>query len=266
METIFYVTNNNHKIAYWNEYRKDSNIGVILIHGLAEHKGRYKEFINSLLENSISVFALDLCGHGESSGTHGDIENFNQYLDDCISFIKYIKKKYPHLKLIIFGHSLGGLIATKCSIQNICVDGLILSSPLLIQPWMTKILFLIPVQLLGNIKIKKRFSESTEMLKYNRNDPLACQYLTLRLLKSVFIYGLFNIEKTLYNLSIPVLIMGGKFDNLLNSNKFKNVLNKINSNDKRLIIYENSRHRVVQNDDKEKAIKDILKWLNKYNT
>ena len=134
------------------------------------------------------------------------------------------------------------------------------------RPWITKILFLMPTQLIGNAKIKKRFSESTEMLNYNRNDPLACQYLTLRLLKKVFIDGLFNIKKTLHHLNIPVLMMGGKFDNLLNSNKFKAILNKINSIDKKLIIYENSRHRLVQNADKDKAIEDVLKWLNKFNT
>lgn len=64
MQIKFLLSNDNTKLAYFNQYIEESRLALILIHGLAEHKGRYEEFIRILNKNKISVFALDLCGHG----------------------------------------------------------------------------------------------------------------------------------------------------------------------------------------------------------
>ncbi len=112
MKTNYIIVDDKIKLAYYSQYINKSEIGVIIIHGLAEHKGRYEDFIKQLSNNNISVFAVDLRGHGESSGKRGDAKDFFEYLTDLHSFVCYIKEKYPKLKLAIFGHSFGGQIAS----------------------------------------------------------------------------------------------------------------------------------------------------------
>ena len=102
--------------------------GVLLLHGLFEHKGRHQ--INSdWFENlNISPYSIDLPGHGEESTTKGHIdsweENNEALKNGFLNLSNYDKK-------IVFGHSYGALIATYGVINEIIKpDYLILSAPL----------------------------------------------------------------------------------------------------------------------------------------
>lgn len=260
MQTKFFLSSNA-KIAYFDEYIETSKIGVIIIHGLAEHKGRYEEFINILNQNNISVFAIDLRGHGQSDGERGDIKYFDDYINDLKTFIDYIKKRYPNLKLALFGHSIGGLVSTNYVTKNNDIDLLILSSPSFETPAVIKYLSLLPEKLLHKIKVKKRHSESKEMLEYSRNDEYACHKFSLGLLSVIFMDGVKDTIRHLNNVKIPVLMLGGSLDPLIDSGKLKFILDKIPCKDKVIKIYKNAKHRIVQNNAKEEAISDIIEWL-----
>ena len=261
MNTEFFTTDVGVKLAYFAKYVKGSKIGVIIIHGLAEHKGRYEYFINRLVDSSISVFAVDLRGHGESDGRRGDIGCFDEYLADLDAFVRHIKNTHPDLKLALFGHSMGGLIVTAYVAESNLADMLILSSPSLKTPGLLQILRIMPNGICKKVRIKKIWSESKDMMKYSRSDPLACNYLTLRLMRAAFIDGVRSIAKNYKNITAPVLMLGGKRDNTVDSGKFKSILNRFASPDKTLITYENAIHRVVQNAAKEKSVSDIISWL-----
>ena len=52
-------------------------------------------------------------GFGRSSGQRGYGASFEQRLDDVAWAIHQQRARYPGLPLILFGHSMGGLIATR---------------------------------------------------------------------------------------------------------------------------------------------------------
>jgi len=261
METKYLYINDEMKLAYYSEYVPDSKVGVIIVHGLAEHKGRYEDFIEQLKNNKISVFAIDLRGHGESLGKRGDIKAFADYIDDLHSFVCDIKEKYPRLKLAVFGHSLGGLIASSYVSTYNKIDLLILSSPFLDAPPKAKWFKFIPYKFCGFIKLKKRHSESKAMLDYSENDPLACRYFTLRLVGVMFKQGIEYITDRFKDIKVPVLMLGGKLDPLVNSGQFTVTLEKFGSENKTLKVYEDKKHRMVQNENKDEIIKDIIMWI-----
>jgi alpha-beta hydrolase superfamily lysophospholipase len=250
------------KIAYFEMFSQESNIGIIIIHGLAEHKGRYVEFINELHFLKYSVFALDIRGHGESSGKKGDLNNFTEYVDELKKFISHIKEKYPLMKICLFGHSLGGLIACWYVSEYKNVEFMILSNPLLERKKTLNIFYFLPYKILGFIKTKKRHSESKEMLEYSKKDPLACKYMTLRLLGEIFIRGINNNRKRLPFIETPLLLLAGSEDNLTNTHNFKNIIKCFGSKDKTLKIYDGIRHRLVHSIKKEEVINDISTWIN----
>ena len=121
---------------------------------MGEHKGRYKDFLEKIHGANISIVALDIRGHGESGGERGYIDDFNDFVADLGDVIFYVKNKYPHLKIALMGHSLGGLIATRYAEMKDDVDFPILSNPLVKYPVLTTIFRVIPYKLFGNIKIK----------------------------------------------------------------------------------------------------------------
>ena len=46
---------------------------LVLIHGLGEHSGRYGHLAQRFTDAGFAVFAMDLRGHGKSSGGRGDL-------------------------------------------------------------------------------------------------------------------------------------------------------------------------------------------------
>jgi len=262
MQTQKLKINNNQEIAYFAMPSDESGIGIIIVHGLAEHKGRYEEFIDKLHAMGHAVFAFDLIGHGESSGPRGDIKNFKAYVDELAEFVAHIKQTYPKLKIGLFGHSLGGLIACTYASQHQDIEFLILSNPPLERNRRLKLLHFVPYKILGFIKIKKRRSESQKMLQYSRQDPLSCKYMTLRLLGEVFIIGINNNLKNLPNIKIPVLLMIGSEDRFVTPpQNFERLIEIFGSPDKTLKIYEGLRHRLVHSAKKEEIINDISTWI-----
>lgn len=262
METQYIELEDKIRLAYFEKYNPTSKIGIVLIHGLAEHKGRYQYFYEEAFEANMSIFALDIRGHGESGGIRGYIDDFHTFLSDLDLFINLIKTKYPHLKIALLGHSLGGLIATGYVETYDKIDFLMLSNPLLEAPNLTRLFHVIPYKLFGKIRIKKRHSESTEMLKYSYNDPLASNYFTLRLLGSVFKQGITFVSKHFEHIKIPVLLLGGASDPLIKSSNFQSLLSQFGSLEKKLMIYENTKHRLLQSERKDEVISHIVRWLN----
>ncbi len=88
---------------------------VLLIHGAAEHCGRYDHFANYLNGLGFHVIGNDHLGHGKTSTDLSKI-----YFDSSIGFHKvyegvktvrdYIGEHYPKVPVIMFAHSMGSFI------------------------------------------------------------------------------------------------------------------------------------------------------------
>jgi alpha-beta hydrolase superfamily lysophospholipase len=105
---------------------------VVLVHGFAEHIGRYTEVIEALNKANMSVLGLDLRGHGRSHGKRGYIDSLEQYGEDLEAAIEHAKKKTGVKKVAILAHSMGGLVASCYAAHNPQnLSGLVLSSPLI---------------------------------------------------------------------------------------------------------------------------------------
>ena len=105
---------------------------VLIVHGLGEHAGRYDHVANNLRNWGFQVCAYDQRGHGESTGLPGILPNSNALLDDLADVVDDTRQLYPQRPLILLGHSLGGLVASRfVSLGIRPVDALVLSSPAL---------------------------------------------------------------------------------------------------------------------------------------
>ena len=96
----------------------DAPIWIIAVHGLGEHQKRH-DHLFSLLGEDFNILTFDLRGHGLSDGAKADIDDFNHYVLDLKSVVKFLKKNYNMNEYLVFGHSMGGLITTRY-IQSDC--------------------------------------------------------------------------------------------------------------------------------------------------
>ena len=86
--------------------------GVVLIaHGYAEHLGRYREFVAHLTGRGFATAAVDHRGHGRSGGPRGHCRTFDDFVADLHTLADLAQGWWPDVPRLLFGHSMGGLIA-----------------------------------------------------------------------------------------------------------------------------------------------------------
>jgi len=85
---------------------------VLIVHGFTEHSGRYTTVAEELVEQGYAVHALDLPGHGKSSGERVFIENFYDLVIDVLMLATQIGQTHRKRPLFLFGHSMGGAIVS----------------------------------------------------------------------------------------------------------------------------------------------------------
>jgi len=106
---------------------------VLVLHGMAEHSGRYLDFIQKLTEEGFDVYTYDHRGHGagktpDELGFIAEKNGHRLLIEDAHIICQHIKKTGRSDKLSVFGHSMGSMIL-RCLIQEYDdINSIILSS------------------------------------------------------------------------------------------------------------------------------------------
>ena len=110
----------------------DPKAVVILLHGLAEHSGRYAHVAKALTDAGYAVHALDHRGHGQSDGKRTYVKSYAEYQRDILQFRRLVELQHPGLPLFVLGHSMGGNLALGHVLDHQAgVRGMALSAPAL---------------------------------------------------------------------------------------------------------------------------------------
>jgi alpha-beta hydrolase superfamily lysophospholipase len=96
--------------------------GLLLIsHGLAEHSGRYARFAQAMAARGFHVYAHDHRGHGQSRAPDAPSAMFahrggvEKVITDLGAVREMAVTCHPGLPVILFGHSMGGVIALNAA-------------------------------------------------------------------------------------------------------------------------------------------------------
>lgn len=114
-------------------YTFDSNINpkanIFLIRGNGGNISTNLDKIKPLVDNGFNVYSVDWRGYGKSNGIPGYKEIMN---DTRVAYLDFLSKtKNDSIKTIVYGMSLGGLLAVKITEENqTTVDALILDGTL----------------------------------------------------------------------------------------------------------------------------------------
>ena len=84
---------------------------VLLVHGVGEHAGRYDQVAQQMAAAGIEVHAYDHRGFGASGGPRSYVERWPILHDDLDVRLADVRASTPDLPLVLYGHSMGGLIA-----------------------------------------------------------------------------------------------------------------------------------------------------------
>jgi alpha-beta hydrolase superfamily lysophospholipase len=111
---------------------------ALVMHGYAEHCGRYRELAHVLVGAGLATLTFDMRGHGRSQGQRGHAESYDEYLDDMDAALAELRRRHPtsaRLPLFLIGHSNGALVALRALADPVRrprgLTAAVLSSPFL---------------------------------------------------------------------------------------------------------------------------------------
>ena len=277
---------------------KDIKGSVVVLHGMAEHHGRYNEFADFLNSNGYDVFLYDHRGHGkdkkyEELGHFANDGGYRLVISDAISVLKYITNNNRGNSLILFGHSMGSLIARCVLAEFDAVDAAIIAGTTQ-QPWLrthfgcflascTKVLKspdyrspFLANQTTG-YKDFARISNRTKFDWLTRDNTIVGQYIndpySGYVCTSSFYYDLIKLTQLASSSKLikkvrrdlPILVISGTDDPVGDYGqgvaKYYALLQKygfINSN---CVMYEECRHELLNELNKDEIQSDIVKWI-----
>ncbi len=117
-------------LRHWAVPEGEPCASVLLVHGLAEHCGRYEHVGAQLARAGLDVHGFDLRGFGGSGGPRASIDRWSQFHDDLEERLLAVRSIAPSRPLVLLGHSMGGLIALGYVLDGRArPDLLVLSAP-----------------------------------------------------------------------------------------------------------------------------------------
>lgn len=247
----------------------------LAIHGGLEHSGRYEELGSILARNGYNVYMLDLTGFGRSQNQQnrrGYIHKFDDYLVDLINFYAFLQK-HKQMKIpFLFGHSMGGLLATLCAAWGKCpIKGLVLSAPLFglktqipffkrwFIRWITLIYphFSIPTPIQPNL-----LTHDEQIAEEYATDPFILQEINGHWLMEL-ISTINKIYLAAPYIKMPCLVFHGEQDSIADPQATKKFFANINSQRKDFYLVRGAYHEVFNEKGRAQLIVKFLEWLHK---
>lgn len=244
---------------------------VVIVHGYAEHSGRYNYVAEFLTRHGYAVYAFDLRGHGRSEGIRAFVRLFNEYLIDLKDFLIRVNEKEPGRPLFLLGHSMGGAIAVLyCLKEKPLIHGLILSGPLLkisdrISP-LKRTLIAVIGTIFPKLPVVKKLncsllSHDREVVRRYDNDPLVYRGKLLAREGREINLAINYIQRHMEDISLPLLILHGTGDRIVDVEGSRQLYVRAGSGDKTIKLYKDFYHEILNEPQRDTVLSNIVAWL-----
>ena len=241
---------------------------LMIVHGYGEHSGRYLELLEALAAAGIDALAPDLRGHGRSDGARAHIMRFGEYLEDCRATYHLLAGGSGE-KVIVLGHSMGGLVAT-CFVlaePQVC-KALILSGPLFKRALKSNPLKIAAGHLFSKVVPKLALPsgitgdmvthDPKEIEAYN-NDPVLISNVRARWFTEMET-ALAGVPGRIGALNVPLIVFHGELDAIASIEQARLVFDRAGSKDKKFVALPGMRHEPLHEVERARIVKDIVAW------
>jgi len=238
---------------------------MLLVHGLAEHSGRYEHVGTQLAEAGIDAHAFDQRGFGASGGPRASVDRWSQLHDDLEERVAAVRSIEPSRPLVLYGHSLGGLVSLGYVLDaRVEPDLLVLSAPAIgasIPLWQRLLVGslrrLTPGLMLSNRLDTEVLSRDPEVQARYIGDPLNQHRSTVRFAHAAFGEQR-RVAAAVDRLALPTLVVHGADDRLVPASSSA-VLEGRPGVTRR--VYAETRHELHNEPVARQEVEDIVGWV-----
>lgn len=246
--------------------------GVLIVHGYAEHSGRYRHVMEALAKRGFLTMASDHRGHGQSGGTRGDLESFAQLVQDQVRLTDRLQRAVYGLPLFLIGHSLGALVCLDLARQESRFSGAILSSSAVAVPPHISRRSIALAQVLATIAprmpIQKHFDPTRAtrdpiIQDQMRTDPLGYRGRIRARTGQQILAAQSRLQAALPKIRIPALVCHGSDDPTIPVQTAAQLHARLGSTDKELQVFKGLRHELHQEPERQRVLGRWSVWMNR---
>ena len=270
------------------------------VHGMTEHIGRYDKLLREMASEGYLAFGYDNLGHGNTVNDETEFgyiapkDGWKLLCQDVGVFAKAVREEYPYeIPYVLFGHSMGSFIVRLAAALFEKPDKLIvmgtggpnpasgagnaicsvlkkIHGEKSYSPFLEKMAF-------G--AYNKRFAEEKdiyawltkdlEIRKTYGLDPFCTFHFTVSALKDLVTLNTMSNSKKCFDQTdreMPILLLSGQYDPVGNDGKgvakvYKEL--KDRGANVEMIIYENCRHEILNDDSYPRVVEAIKEFCAK---
>jgi alpha-beta hydrolase superfamily lysophospholipase len=253
---------------------------VALVHGYAEHSGRYGHVAHALRRRlGLATHAYDQRGHGRSGGPRGYVPRFDLLLGDLGRFLATLPPTRPR---ILMGHSMGGLVAALYAVERAHgeasrppgsaedrpFDALVLSSPAVVIDGNAPAFVRQLAPVLGRLAprlpavppIRDAISRDASVLADAEADPLNYRGATLARTGAEMLAASRRLQAQLHALRGPLYVTHGTADRLTDPDGSRR-LAQAATGDVTLRLYDGLYHETLNEPERARVLDDLVDWL-----
>ncbi|MCX7155129.1 MAG: lysophospholipase [Rhodocyclales bacterium] len=243
---------------------------VAVVHGIAEHSGRYAFLAERANQRGLGVVSVDLRGHGRSPGERSWVERFDDYLLDVDALLAKAQELAVGRRVFLMGHSMGGAIALRWLVQRRRpVAGLILSSAALkiggdvprllvaLAPLLSRWL----PHLRGTRIDPATISRDAAAVAAYVADPLVSLLAPPARTGAELLQAMAANRAAAAALGLPVYLFHGDADRLTDPAGSREIFDLWGGPDRTLRLWPGSRHETFNDLDREAVVAELLDWV-----
>lgn len=247
---------------------------IVIVHGAAEHHGRYKWLVEMWKLSGYHVVMGDLPGQGTTTRRRGHIQSFDEYIMEINAWIK--EAKIYGLPLCLLGHSMGGLVLIRAlQEKHQEVKAILLSSPCLGTVYKpNKVIELaskglnifapsLKVDSKLNVEIATRNKEVQEI---DQNDSLYVTKVSIRWYRELK-KAMEEAQKQIKKFQdVPLLLMQGGEDKIVDKSLVKEWFNKVDIMEKSYKEWKGLYHEIFNEPEREEVFETAKRFFDAHCT
>jgi alpha-beta hydrolase superfamily lysophospholipase len=237
---------------------------VQIVHGYAEHGGRYAHVARALNARDAVVYADDHLGHGRSEGERALITDFEHVVDDLHAVAGIARNEHPGLPLVLVGHSMGGLLAARFAqrwpteVAGVAFCGAVLGDwqwarDVLSEPELPHIPFE-PLALSRDPEVGAAYAA----------DPLVYHGQYKRGLLEAEVAALDAFQRDIGRLVMPVLFLHGTDDPFVPWRRSLQAVRDLSTKDVTVHLIAGGRHEVLNEINRDEVIGYLTDWAERF--
>jgi acylglycerol lipase len=268
-----FLNENSNEHIYYQCWLPEGDLKAVLlvVHGLAEHCGRYMNLVNRFVPLGYGVYTFDLPGHGKSHGKRVFVNRFEDYTQTLAVFLDKVRAKHNETPFFLVGHSMGSLVSAVFLTQHQeNFAGAILSGPGAVKvpdsissaTILAGKVFSVLMPKIGLIGLDVNgVSRDPSVVRGYVEDPLVHTGKTTARLAAEILRAMQRIPEIAAQITLPILLIQGGADLLVDPEGARMLFETVQSSDKTIKIYDGLYHEIFNEPERDQVLNDVEEWL-----